>query len=47
VYLGTTPLYLAAHRFYEKSGFVEIKREELPEGFPVMEVDRKFYRHDL
>lgn len=47
VYLGTTPLYLAAHRFYEKSGFVEITRGELPAGFPVMEVDKKFYRYDL
>lgn len=47
VCLGTTPLYLAAHRFYEKNGFVEISREELPAGFPVMEVDKKFYRYDV
>ena len=47
VYLGTTPLYLAAHRFYEKNGFVEITKEDLPAGFPVMEVDKKFYRYDV
>lgn len=43
VYLGTTAKFLAAHRFYEKSGFREITREELPSSFPVMVVDTKFY----
>jgi N-acetylglutamate synthase-like GNAT family acetyltransferase len=45
VYLGTTAKFLAAHRFYEKNGFDEIAREELPAAFPVMTVDTKFYRH--
>ena len=43
IYLGTTTKFLAAHRFYEKNGFVEISRAELPEAFPVMVVDTKFY----
>lgn len=43
VYLGTTPKFLAAHRFYEKNGFVEISKEELPINFPIMNVDKKFY----
>ncbi|MBI5580988.1 MAG: GNAT family N-acetyltransferase [Deltaproteobacteria bacterium] len=43
VYLGTTAKFLAAHRFYEKNGFREITRTELPERFPVMAVDTKFY----
>jgi N-acetylglutamate synthase-like GNAT family acetyltransferase len=43
VFLGTIPIYFAAHRFYEKNGFIEIKKEELPTNFPVMEVDKKFY----
>ena len=47
VYLGTTPLYLAAHRFYEKNNFAEITKDDLPAGFPVMEVDKKFYRYDI
>lgn len=47
IYLGTTPQFLAAHRFYEKNGFHEIGREDLPEDFPVMAVDKKFYRYDL
>lgn len=44
IYLGTTPAYLAAHRFYEKNGFLEIQKEELPKNFPIMEVDKKFYK---
>ena len=46
VFLGTTDAFKAAHRFYEKNGFVEIVREDLPDAFPVMAVDSKFYlRH--
>ena len=45
IYLGTTSAYLAAHRFYEKNGFQEISKEELPKAFPVMQVDTKFYRY--
>ncbi len=47
VYLGTTLQFLAAHRFYEKNQFVEIPKETLPANFPVMEVDKKFYRYDI
>lgn len=43
VFLGTTAKFLAAHRFYEKNGFREIGRHELPKSFPVMAVDTKFY----
>jgi N-acetylglutamate synthase-like GNAT family acetyltransferase len=43
IYLGTTDKFLAAHRFYEKHGFTEVARTELPERFPVMAVDSKFY----
>jgi GNAT superfamily N-acetyltransferase len=45
IYLGTTAKYLAAHRFYEKNGFVEIPEERLPGSFPVMKVDTKFYHY--
>ncbi|MCX5478409.1 GNAT family N-acetyltransferase [Kaistia geumhonensis] len=47
VLLGTTARFLAAHRFYEKNGFVEIATEELPASFPRMAVDTKFYRLQL
>jgi len=43
IFLGTTDRFLAAHRFYEKHGFVEIARTELPETFLLMAVDTKFY----
>jgi N-acetylglutamate synthase-like GNAT family acetyltransferase len=44
VWLGTTEKFLAAHRFYEKSGFARVDRRQLPHGFPVMAVDTRFYR---
>ncbi|MFG1173387.1 GNAT family N-acetyltransferase [Erwiniaceae bacterium CAU 1747] len=45
IFLGTTALFLAAHRFYEKHGFTEISVPELPASFPVMKVDTRFYRY--
>jgi N-acetylglutamate synthase-like GNAT family acetyltransferase len=43
IFLGTTEKFLAAHRFYEKKGFKELQKAELPESFPIMAVDSKFY----
>lgn len=43
IYLGTTAKFLAAHRFYEKHGFEGIDEAELPETFPRMVVDTRFY----
>ena len=45
LYLGTTAKFIAAHCFYEKNGFSEIKQSELPVSFPVMSVDTKFYKY--
>lgn len=47
IYLGTTSKFLAAHRFYEKNGFSEISRSSLPEAFPLVAVDSKFYMTSL
>lgn len=47
IYLGTTSKFHAAHRFYEKKKFIEIEKSMLPENFPVMEVDTKFYMMEL
>lgn len=47
LYLGTTDRFLAAHRFYEKNGFVEVAKTSLPASFPLMAVDSRFYRIDL
>jgi N-acetylglutamate synthase-like GNAT family acetyltransferase len=44
IFLGTTLKFLAAHRFYEKNGFSEIDERDLPAAFPIMAVDKKFYR---
>lgn len=47
IFLGTTAKYLAAHRFYEKHGFVELPRQALPPTFQFMAVDTKFYQLTL
>ncbi|MEH7025249.1 GNAT family N-acetyltransferase [Bacillus wiedmannii] len=45
IYLGTTAKFLAAHRFYEKNNFQIVSIDELPKSFPVLQVDKKFYRY--
>lgn len=45
--LGTTEVMPAAHRFYEKNGFVRIEREALPSQWPHNRVDVRFYRRVL
>jgi len=47
ILLGTTEKFIAAQRFYEKNGFVEIEKETLPTNFPIMRVDVKFYKYTL
>ncbi|WP_322922580.1 GNAT family N-acetyltransferase [Paenibacillus campi] len=47
IYLGTTLQFKAAHRFYEKNGFIEIEQQQLPPNFPIVHVDKKFYRLSL
>lgn len=44
IFLGTTEKFRAAHRFYEKSGFQRVEERDLPERFPRMNVDTRFYR---
>ena len=43
LYLGTTERFVAAHRFYEKNGFVQVAPESLPKAFPRMSLDTRFY----
>ncbi len=47
IYLGTTPKFIAAYRFYEKNKFEEIAKESLPTAFPIMSVDTKFYKYEI
>jgi GNAT superfamily N-acetyltransferase len=44
ILLGTVDRMQAAHRFYEKNGFVEIAKKALPNNFPIVQVDTKFYK---
>jgi hypothetical protein len=43
LFLGTIDAFVAAHRFYERNGFVQIPAADLPEAFPLMGVDTRFY----
>ena len=45
--LGTIDTMHAAHRFYIRNGFVEIKKESLPPSFPLMPVDNVFFKKML
>jgi GNAT superfamily N-acetyltransferase len=47
VWLGTTELFKAAHRFYAKNGFAELDAAHLPSGFPRMAPDTRFFRIEL
>lgn len=43
LWLGTLPHMNAAHRFYERNGFIRVAPEDLPPTFPRMPVDTVFY----
>ncbi len=43
ILLGTTEAFKAAHRFYERNGFVPIAKADLPFAFPLMPLDTRFY----
>lgn len=43
LYLGTVDMLKAAHRFYEKNGFVKMKSEEMPVYFPRMMGENVYY----
>lgn len=47
VFLGTTSAFKAAHRFYEKSGFARVEPNDLPDNFPRMIPDTRFYRYPV
>lgn len=43
IFLGTTDHFVAAQRFYERNGFAAIAADDLPDTFPRMAVDTRFY----
>ncbi len=47
ILLGTTDKFHAAHRFYEKHGFVRVAADDLPSAFPRMAVDSIFYSREI
>jgi GNAT superfamily N-acetyltransferase len=47
IYLGTVDVLKAAHRFYEKNGFTQIAKHDLPKSFPLMGADNIFYELHL
>jgi GNAT superfamily N-acetyltransferase len=47
LWLGTLETMAAAHRFYERNGFVRVGPEALPPDFPRQPVDTRFYRLPL
>ncbi len=47
IYLGTTEKFVAAHHFYEKNKFIQVAKEGLPDTFPIMKVDTRFYKMGL
>ncbi|HYV90476.1 MAG TPA: GNAT family N-acetyltransferase [Chitinophagales bacterium] len=47
IYLGTLSHMFAAHSFYRRNGFVEMRKEELPENFPLVHVDSMFFKLKL
>jgi len=47
LYLGTSAVLKAAHRFYERNGFVLTAINEFPSYFPRMAVDTMFYHLGL
>lgn len=44
VWLGTTSVMHAAHRFYARHGFEQVEPDDLPDRFPRMAVDSLFFR---
>jgi GNAT superfamily N-acetyltransferase len=47
LYLGTVDMLKAAHRFYEKNGFTQLAKQDLPASFPLMGADNMFYQLHL
>jgi N-acetylglutamate synthase-like GNAT family acetyltransferase len=47
IFLGTIDKMHAAHRFYQKNGFVEIDKHQLPSAFPLMAVDNRFFKWQI
>jgi len=47
IYLGTSAVLKAAHRFYERNGFILTDINEFPTYFPRVAIDTMFYKLSL
>lgn len=47
IYLGTNSQFQTAQHFYKKIGFKEIEKAQLPQDFPILDVDNRFYHYQL
>jgi GNAT superfamily N-acetyltransferase len=47
LYLGTVNKLEAAIRFYERNGFVQLNKTDLPASFPIMSADNVFFHLHL
>lgn len=47
LYLGTVGSLKAAHRFYEKNGFLRIQQKELPKNFEKFPLDSVFFKKNI
>jgi putative acetyltransferase len=47
LYLGTIERLQAAIKFYEKNGFTLLPKENLPDSFPIMQVDTHFFEKSI
>lgn len=47
IFLGTSTALSAAHRFYEKNGFIRYSKTDLPSRFPIMSIDSRFYHRKV
>ena len=43
IYLGTNSRFRAAHRFYEKCGFVQVEADSLPDSVPRLDLRDQFF----
>ncbi len=47
LYLGTLDFLTAAQRFYSKNGYSPVAVSDLPQAFPRMRLDNRFFRKEL
>jgi len=47
IYLGTIDKFISAQYFYSNNGFTEIQESELPDDFPAIDVDNRFYFRNI